>query len=55
MEYYVIPRNTQLPYYSTVKQSPDGAKIFISFPIPNDKTDVVGDNSRIIPQVESRV
>jgi signal transduction histidine kinase len=47
MEYYVIPRNSQLPYYSTVKQSPDGAKIFISFPILNDKRDVVGDNSGI--------
>lgn len=47
MEYYLIPRNTQLPYYSTVNQSPDGAKIFISFPIFDQKTDVAGDTSGI--------
>ena len=33
MEYYLSPRNTEMPYYSTVIRSPSGDKIFISFPI----------------------
>ena len=33
MEYYLAPRNTKMPYYSTVNRSPSGDKIFISFPI----------------------
>ena len=33
MEYYLSPRNTEMPYYSTVNRSPSGDKIFISFPI----------------------
>jgi C4-dicarboxylate-specific signal transduction histidine kinase len=37
MEYYLIPTNTKLPYYSTVKQSIEGPKIFVSFPILNSE------------------
>lgn len=33
MEYYLAPRDTKMPYYSTVNRSPSGDKIFISFPI----------------------
>ena len=33
MEYYLIPRDTQLPYYSSVIQSANDSKIYISFPI----------------------
>jgi signal transduction histidine kinase len=33
MEYYLIPRDIQLPYYSSVIQSANGSKIYISFPI----------------------
>jgi signal transduction histidine kinase len=33
MEYFLTPRNTKLPYYSTVRQSDEGAKIFVAFPI----------------------
>lgn len=42
MEYYLIPRNTKLPYYSTVTQSIEGPKIFVSFPIFNSKSDLLG-------------
>ena len=40
-EYYLIPSNTKLPYYSTVKQSMEGPKIFVSFPIFNNKDDLL--------------
>jgi hypothetical protein len=39
MEYYLAPRNTKLPYYSTVSRSPSGDKIFISFPILSTSLD----------------
>ena len=39
MEYYLAPRNTQMPYYSTVNRSPSGDKIFISFPILSTSLD----------------
>lgn len=42
MEYYLIPRNTKLQYYSTVTQSIEGPKIFVSFPIFNSKSDLLG-------------
>lgn len=39
MEYYLAPRNTKMPYYSTVNRSPSGDKIFISFPILSTSVD----------------
>lgn len=39
MEYYLSPRNTEMPYYSTVIRSPSGDKIFISFPILSSSVD----------------
>jgi signal transduction histidine kinase len=39
MEYYLSPRNTEMPYYSTVIRSPSGDKIFISFPISSSSVD----------------
>ncbi|HEU4444318.1 MAG TPA: sensor histidine kinase [Nitrososphaeraceae archaeon] len=39
MEYYLSPRNTEMPYYSTVNRSPSGDKIFISFPILSSSVD----------------
>ena len=39
MEYYLAPRNTKMPYYSTVNRSPSGDKIFISFPILSTSLD----------------
>ena len=39
MEYYLAPRNTKMPYYSTVNRSPSGDKIFISFPILSTSID----------------
>jgi signal transduction histidine kinase len=39
MEYYLSPRNTKMPYYSTVNRSPSGDKIFISFPILSSSVD----------------
>jgi signal transduction histidine kinase len=39
MEYYLSPRNTAMPYYSTVIRSPSGDKIFISFPISSSSVD----------------
>ena len=39
MEYYLAPRNTKMPYYSTVSRSPSGDKIFISFPILSTSVD----------------
>jgi signal transduction histidine kinase len=39
MEYYLSPRNTEMPYYSTVNPSPSGDKIFISFPILSSSVD----------------
>jgi signal transduction histidine kinase len=39
MEYYLSPRNTEMPYYSTVIRSPSGDKIFISFPILSSNVD----------------
>jgi signal transduction histidine kinase len=42
MEYFVTPRTTKLPYYGAVKQSPEGAKIFISFPVFEKANDRVG-------------
>ncbi len=38
-EHYLSPKSTKLPYYSTVKQSPD-PKIFIAFPIFEVNEDV---------------
>lgn len=38
-EYFLVPRNTKLPYYSTVKQSDEGAKIFVSYPIFDNRSD----------------
>jgi signal transduction histidine kinase len=43
-EYYLTPRSTNLPYYSTVNRSPSGDKIFISFPIFDRTEDVVRDS-----------
>ena len=40
-EYYLTPRSTKLPYYSTVNRSPSGDKIFISFPIFDRTEDAV--------------
>jgi signal transduction histidine kinase len=37
-EYFLVPRNTKLPYYSTVKQSDEGAKIFVSYPIFDNRS-----------------
>jgi signal transduction histidine kinase len=45
MEYYLIPRNTKLPYYSTVKQYIEGPEIFVSFPILNIKNDLLGNTN----------
>ena len=39
MEYYLAPRNTKMPYYSTVNRSPSGDKIIISFPILSTSVD----------------
>jgi signal transduction histidine kinase len=39
MEYYLAPKNTKMPYYSTVNRSPSGDKIFISFPILSTSVD----------------
>lgn len=39
MDYYLSPRNTEMPYYSTVIRSPSGDKIFISFPILSSSLD----------------
>ena len=39
MDYYLSPRNTEMPYYSTVIRSPSGDKIFISFPILSSSVD----------------
>jgi signal transduction histidine kinase len=38
-EYFLAPRNTKLPYYSTVKQSEEGAKIYVSYPIFGNRSD----------------
>lgn len=38
-EYFLAPRNTKLPYYSTVKQSDEGAKIYVSYPIFDNRSD----------------
>ncbi|HEY6405470.1 MAG TPA: sensor histidine kinase [Nitrososphaeraceae archaeon] len=38
-EYFLAPRNTKLPYYSTVKQSDEGAKIYVSYPIFDNSSD----------------
>jgi signal transduction histidine kinase len=38
-EYFLVPRNTKLPYYSTVKQSDEDAKIFVSYPIFDNRSD----------------
>jgi signal transduction histidine kinase len=45
MEYYLIPSNTKLPYYSTVKQSIEGPRIFVSFPIFNSENDPLGNTN----------
>ena len=45
MEYYLIPRDSKLPYYSTVTQFIEGPKIFVSFPIFNSKSDLLGNSS----------
>src|SRR5919106_49287 len=38
-EYFLAPRNTKLPYYSTVKQSDEGATIYVSYPIFDNRSD----------------
>jgi signal transduction histidine kinase len=38
-EYFLAPRNTKLPYYSTVTQSDEGATIYISYPIFDNRSD----------------
>jgi|RhiMetdeSRZDD1v2_1073273.scaffolds.fasta_scaffold00021_81 signal transduction histidine kinase len=38
-EYFLAPRNTKLPYYSTVKQSDEGATIYVSYPIFDNRND----------------
>jgi signal transduction histidine kinase len=43
-EYFLVPRNTKLPYYSTVKQSDEGAKIFVSYPIFDNRSDKLENN-----------
>jgi signal transduction histidine kinase len=40
-EYFLVPRNTKLPYYSTVKQSDEGTKIFVSYPIFDNGSDEI--------------
>jgi len=45
MEYYLIPSNTKLPYYSTVKQSIEGPRIFVSFPIFYSENDPLGNTN----------
>ncbi|MDQ3840080.1 MAG: ATP-binding protein [Thermoproteota archaeon] len=45
MEHYLVPRNTRMPYYSTVNSSPSGDKIFISLPIFNASEGIAGDTS----------
>ena len=45
MEYYLIPSNTKLPYYSTVKQTIEGPRIFVSFPIFNSENDLLGNTN----------
>jgi signal transduction histidine kinase len=40
-EYFLAPRNTKLPYYSTVKQSDGGATIYVSYPIFGNRSDKI--------------
>ena len=38
-EYFLAPRDTKLPYYSTVKQPDEGATIYVSYPIFDNRSD----------------